>query len=109
MEAATVRMAVARTASWAGNRLLNSTVSGTQVAAAKPVMARPTSNPCALLVVPMTHAPRPERRMPARMKGLRRPSQSAAMPSGRRTIACHKPYCARMMPKNARLSVLLAA
>ena len=45
-------------------------------------------------------------RLLARMKGLRCPSQSAAMPTGRRMRACHNPYWARTTPTTARLPLL---
>ncbi len=104
-----VSMALARTASWGGNRLLNTTTSGTQVPAASPVMARPTIKPFTPSDTPIVHAPSPARAKPTMMNGLRHPSQSAAMPNGSRMIACHRPYMERTTPTSARLSLLLWA
>ena len=101
--------AVALTTSRGGNRLLNTTTSGTQVAAASPVMIRPTRSPFAPSAAPISHAPSPTRVKPTRMNGLRQPSQSAAIPTGSRMIACHRPYIDRIMPTVARLPVLVWA
>ncbi len=107
-EATKARMALARIACWGGKRLLKATVSGTQVPAASPVMARPANSPPVPWALPITQAPRPAKAIPARMKGLRRPSQSAAMPTGKRMMACHSPYWARTTPTTARLPLLLS-
>ncbi len=100
-------MALARTASWGGNRLLNTATSTTQVPAASPVTARPTINPFTPAARPMVNAPSPTRTRPPTMNGLRHPSQSATMPSGSRMTACHRPYWDRTTPTSARLSLFV--
>ena len=97
-----VSRALARTASSGGKRPLNATTSGTHVPAASPVIARPINSPLASWAVPISQAPSPAKPNPTRMNGLRRPSQSATMPKGKRMIACHSPYMARITPTSAR-------
>jgi hypothetical protein len=102
-----VSVALARTASWGGNRLVNPTTNSTHVPAASPVMARPMVSPLTLPVVPIVHAPSPTRPRPMMMNGLHHPNQSAVMPNGKRMNACHKPYMERTVPTNAKSWVLL--
>ena len=80
---------------------------GTQVLAATPVRARPTSSPWASWAAPVIQALTAQSSRPPKIKGLRRPTQSAAMPRGQRTMACHRPYWARITPTCARSSLLL--
>ena len=104
-----VNSALARTASLGGNMLLKSTTSGTQVLAATPVRARPTSSPWASWAAPVIQALTAQSSRPPKIKGLRRPTQSAAMPRGQRTMACHRPYWAMTTPTMARSVVLVLA
>jgi len=103
-----VSNALARTASAGGNRLVNMTTSGTQVPAATPVIARATTRSCVPAAVVSIHAPRAANASPMNTNGLRRPSQSASMPSGKRTIACHRPYMESTMPTDDKVSTLLS-
>ena len=107
MELTPESSAVMRTASSGGNWPLTATTSSTHTLAARPVSARPTISPLIEPVSPIHSAPSPASANPARMNGLRRPIQSAAMPNGKRVTACQRPYCAITMPTKARSSVFV--
>src|SRR5450756_2468475 len=82
--------ALARTTSLGGNRALKAATMGTHAAAASPVMPRPTNSPAEPDAWPITQAPNRAKVGPSKKKGLRRPTQSAAMPVSYTHLRAHE-------------------